>query len=84
MTKLIKYGAIFGGTITAAGLALAQICHADSGTLTASDTLPIVQGGIDSLKANLLAFLPLILPVAITLSVFFGAYYWIKHAGHGR
>ena len=55
-----------------------------TGTLTASDTLPIVQGGIETLKDTLVAFLPVILPVAIVLAIFFGAYYWIKHAGHGR
>jgi|GEM_PF-6131402 len=67
-----------------AGLVGISTASAATGELTASDTLPIVQGGIDSLKENLLSFLPVILPVAITLAIFFGAYYWIKHAGHGR
>lgn len=44
----------------------------------------IVSDGLTSLQETLVAFLPIILPAAILLAIFFGAYFWVKHAGRGR
>ena len=78
-----KIRLVIASIIGAVGAGVVSVASA-TGTLTATDTLPIIEGGIDSLKATLLAFLPVILPVVIVLGILFGAYAWISRAGRGR
>jgi len=47
-----------------------------------ASTTQVLSDGVDTLVASVVAFLPIILTVAIPLGLLYAGYRWVTHRGH--
>lgn len=53
-----------------------------SGAEIVASSTAVLTDGVDTLVASVVAFLPIILQVAIPLGLLYAGYRWVTHRGH--